>query len=355
MTTITDATVRRLAELRPGCPVLSLYLDLDPSEFGTQVARASAIRSLLDDARREIERADADHAARAALRSDLERVERFFAGGEFSAKGTRGLAIFSGAPAGLFETIALGRPVETRVVVNDAPYVEPLLQAGDPRDWLVVLVNRRDARFFRGNAERLDEVGRLSDDVHRRHDQGGWSQANYERSIDNEVDQHVQRVAEDVGRRFRRAPFERLLVGGPEELVPRLEARLSGPVRERAAGRVDVDVPNASPDQVRAAAAPRFEADERRREREALDRLAQGVGSGPEGAGRAVAGLEAVLDALEQRRVEILLYDEGYAPPGKHVLEAAVEAALAQAAQVLPVRHHPDLGPLGGIGAVLRF
>jgi hypothetical protein len=32
-----------------------------------------------------------------------------------------------------------------------------------------------------------------------------------------------------------------------------------------------------------------------------------------------------------------------------------VEAALAQDAAVMVVRHHPDLGPLGGIGALLRF
>jgi hypothetical protein len=38
-----------------------------------------------------------------------------------------------------------------------------------------------------------------------------------------------------------------------------------------------------------------------------------------------------------------------------HLREAAVEAALAQDAEVLSVRHHPDLGPLKGIAALLRF
>jgi hypothetical protein len=32
-----------------------------------------------------------------------------------------------------------------------------------------------------------------------------------------------------------------------------------------------------------------------------------------------------------------------------------VERALEQSAEVLVVRRHPDLGPIGGIGAVLRF
>ena len=35
--------------------------------------------------------------------------------------------------------------------------------------------------------------------------------------------------------------------------------------------------------------------------------------------------------------------------------EAAIEAALAQDAEVTIVHHYPDLGPLQGIGALLRF
>ena len=38
-----------------------------------------------------------------------------------------------------------------------------------------------------------------------------------------------------------------------------------------------------------------------------------------------------------------------------HLREAAIEAALGQGAEVMIVRHHPDLGPLQGIGALLRF
>ena len=39
----------------------------------------------------------------------------------------------------------------------------------------------------------------------------------------------------------------------------------------------------------------------------------------------------------------------------EHLREAAVEAALGQGAEVMVVRHYPDLGPLQGIGALLRF
>ena len=45
--------LRQLAELRLDRPlVLSLYLNLDPSEFATPPARKTAVRSLLDEAER---------------------------------------------------------------------------------------------------------------------------------------------------------------------------------------------------------------------------------------------------------------------------------------------------------------
>ncbi len=47
--------LRQLAELRLERPVvLSLYLNLDPSEFATPPARKTAIRSLVDDAERRL-------------------------------------------------------------------------------------------------------------------------------------------------------------------------------------------------------------------------------------------------------------------------------------------------------------
>lgn len=81
---------------------------------------------------------------------------------------------------------------------------------------------------------------------------------------------------------------------------------MSNPARERAAGHIEIEVRAAVADDVRRAATPVFEEDELRREHELLDRLAARLARG-EGA---VAGLDDVRDALVQRRVEALLYDE---------------------------------------------
>jgi hypothetical protein len=41
--------------------------------------------------------------------------------------------------------------------------------------------------------------------------------------------------------------------------------------------------------------------------------------------------------------------------PVEDMVERAIEKAIEQSAEVVGVRHHEDLGPLGGIGAVLRY
>src|SRR6266516_1056036 len=96
MNDLDHARLRRLAALRPDAArVLSIYVDLDPAQFGTQPARASQIGSLLDEADRRARETELNHAARVALRADGERVRELLRGNGFSAKGAHGLAIFA--------------------------------------------------------------------------------------------------------------------------------------------------------------------------------------------------------------------------------------------------------------------
>ena len=57
--TLTPTRLRRLAELAPEHGrVLSVYLNLDPAEFATPPARATAISSLMNEAQHKVEEAD---------------------------------------------------------------------------------------------------------------------------------------------------------------------------------------------------------------------------------------------------------------------------------------------------------
>jgi peptide chain release factor subunit 1 len=398
--TTTTQTAQRLIELTPEHRVVSVYVDLDPERFATPSARRTEIRSLIDSASRQADRDESlSHEEKVALREDIARIDEYLV--DPPTEGARSLAIFCSGRDRLFEVIRLARPATAAAVIGRRPHVGPLVTTAGHRRWMVALVNRTVARFFVGEGGRLAEQAHLDSDVHGQHDQGGLSQPRYERSVEKEVDDHMRQVAERIKQSFRRQQFDRYALGGPGEAVARLEGMLDG--ADVRAGlveqRVEVDVQNSNDDQVSAAATAVMEEDERRREREALDRMAAGVGRGSrvggaqsesEAGGRGAGGPEQTLEALNERRVGSLLLatmgtsdavqtgfereggrcpecglltvatDGGCPADGTRLervplREAAIEAATVQDADVVLVSRYPDLGPFEGIGAVLRF
>jgi hypothetical protein len=366
--------LRRLAELRLDRPVvLSLYLNLDPSEFATPPARKTSVRSLLDEAERRLrERNGLSHDDKVALQASLERASNFLEN-NLPSDGAHGVAVFASELTGLFEALKLPRSVPNRVAIGHTPLVGPLARLARRERWCVTLVNRRDARIFRGSPDGLREVQHIHDDVSGQHDQGGWSQARYQRSIDKEKDDHLKDTCDALMRHFKRQPFERLIVGGPREVVVDFESKLHHYLQERLAGRIEVDVERSGADQVLAAARPLIDELEHQRERDALERLGE----------RGVAALDNLLPPLNERRVELLILDEQFggvtgvqclecgwlgtegercpADGGELVeledlTEAMIELAVQQSAELLAVRHErAALEGHGGAAALLRF
>jgi peptide chain release factor subunit 1 len=369
--------LRRLAEVRLDRPVvLSLYLDLDPAQFATPPARATAVRSLLDEAERKLrERDNLPHQDRVDLQSSLDRAAAVLER-DLPTDGAQAVAVFASKPSDLFEVIALPRPVPSRVAIARSPLVGPLARLERRERWCVALVSRRDARIFRGSPESLREIEQIHDVVFGQHDQGGWSQARYQRGIEKEKDDHLRNTAEALMKHFKRRPFQRLILGGPREVVADFESKLHGYLKERLAGRIEVDVDTATPDRVLQKARPLLEELEEEREASALDRLGEG--------GRAALALDEVLRALNERRVECLLLDERFSARGTNcpecgwvgpegertcpvdgreleqledLTEAAIELTLQQSAEILAVRRRREEleERAGGVAALLRF
>jgi peptide chain release factor subunit 1 len=369
--------LRRLVEIRLDRPVvLSLYLDLDPTQFATPRARATAVRSLVDEAERRIRQRDGlSHTDRVGLEASLERAAALLER-DLPTEGVHGVAVFASQPEDLFIVLRLPRSVRNRVAIGRSPLVGPLARLERHERWCIALVSRRDARIFRGSPDGLREIEQIHDLVFGQHDQGGWSQARYQRGIEKEKDDHLRNTAEALMRHFKRRPFERLIVGGPREVVADFESKLHGYLSERLAGRIEVDVAASTPEQVLAAVQPCFEELEDEREAAALERLGE--------AGRAATGLDEVLRALNERRVETLILDEQFSAPGTScpecgwlgpdgvrmcpvdggelarlddLTEAAIELSLQQSAEILAVRRRSDelAERAGGVAALLRF
>jgi hypothetical protein len=366
--------LRSLAELRLDRPVvLSLYLNLDPSQFATPPARKTAVRSLVDEAERRLREGNGlSHDDKKALQASLQRAASFLEN-DLPSDGAHGVALFASESTDLFEAMKLPRSVPNRVAIGRSPLVGPLARLARRERWCVALVNRRNARILRGSPDGLREVEQIHDDVSGQHDQGGWSQARYQRGIEKEKDDHLRDTGEALMRHFKRQPFEKLIVGGPREVVTDFEQKLHHYLRDRLAGRIEVDVERSNADQVLDAARPLIEKLEHSREREALEKLGE----------RGACGLDDVLPPLNERRVELLILDEqfggvtgvqclvcgwlgleGETCPADgsplvqldDLTEAMIELSVQQSADLLAVHYERStLEAHGGAAALLRF
>src|SRR5947199_907764 len=234
--------VRRLADVAPDGKVLSVYLSLDPSEFASGTARQSQINSVLGDALSQIEKIETEE--RKTLRDDVELVRRFLMTEAEWAKDAAGIAVFCSSPRGLFDAVKLAEAVGTSAFLEDAPHVLPMAGVVEPSrsdEWCVALINRRATRIFLGSPSKLRELEPLEDDVPGQHDQGGWSQARYERSIEEDVEDHLKRSCGRLLDLHTKGRFARLVIGATQDLWPRIAGRLHPYIAEELVARIDVD------------------------------------------------------------------------------------------------------------------
>jgi peptide chain release factor subunit 1 len=376
MTPLDRGLVRGLAAWNPGpAPVTTLYLDTDGRRYPRRSAYLTRAEDLLRSVRERAEGLDRpgfDSACR-----DAARI-RTFLRDEFDRRGTRGVAVFSSSSADLFRAVPLPQPVRDRASLGPRPNVVPLEALVELAEtFCVAVVDREKARILLTTLGEVEELPDILDDVPGQHDQGGWAQRRLQRHIEDHVLRHVKRVADALLRFQKDRRFDRLLLAGPEEVVAELERDLHDYVRRAVAGRLSVSM-SAPPSEVLERVMA-FELElERRREREAVERV---VGEVDGGTGRAVAGLTETVDALERGRVETLVVFSDLrargvrcpscghvavdgerceacgsaTEPAPDLVEEAVEMALRQRCRVETVADGGGLERLGGIGALLRF
>src|SRR5205823_3714854 len=129
---------------------------------------------------------------------------------------TRGVAVFSSSGAGLWEEVRLPRPVMDRADLAERPHLVPLEAMAEVYEcFCTVLVDREKARLFLSRMGRIREQSEVLDEVPNRHDQGGWSQARFQRHVDDHVVRHLKHVGELLFRLFEREGFDHLILAAP--------------------------------------------------------------------------------------------------------------------------------------------
>ena len=378
---LTDQVLQTLSEVEADEPVVvSLFFNLDPTTFAAPPARESQINSLMSDLDALIDDEGISRDARQSLEVDRERIESFLRD-DPDVAGAGALAVYASHALDTFTAVKLPDPIDSAVAIDQWPLLEPVVGLQDQRDWCVLLVTRESARIFRGGPTSLREINDIHTDVKNQHSKGGWSQARYERGVEQEVEWHLERATDLLMRQFKRRPFAHLVIGANNEsLRPAITNETHPYLSERIRGWIDVDERLASPEEVLEAVRGVMDEHLAQAERELFERFTQELAT----EGRAVEGVDEVLAALVERKVETLVVRENAEAAGvkcvtcgwvggeglercpvdattldsiDNIIEPAIQAAIQQAAEVHLVRESYGAEPpfSAPVAAVLRY
>jgi peptide chain release factor subunit 1 len=373
---VTWSLLRELAGFRAekGCAI-SLCLNLDPSDVPTAGDAQTRMNAMLHAADKT-DRTDLTHEQRFALKSDFERIRNWF-DDDFDRDGSRGLAVFAAGLDNFWRTVPLPQAVRDSAKVGRDFYLSPLVPLVSRGDGTIVaVVGREQGQLYRLRAGRLEEIAEHYDETPGQHDQGGWSQSRYQRHIEKLVHEHVKGVAEELDRSKRQLQSPKIVLVCSEEIRSEFIDALSAEVRASLAGWTPVQA-QAGPAEILQAVTPVLEEAETKDEAEVIERWREEAGRNA----RAASGWEQTLEASSDARVELLLFAQGTDRPAFRCsacgraavadgscpldgtrleptdsgLDLAVHQTLAHGGAVWAIRHHDDLGPVEGIGALLRF
>lgn len=375
--TLTEQLDRLAAfEVAP-YPVVSLYLNTQPGSTGKDQFQTFVRKEFAARSRTYPE----NSPERESLDKDLERISRYL---ETELQpSANGVAIFACSAGELFEALQLTAPIEQHsLYISDVPHLYPLarVESQYPR-YAAVLADTNSARILVVATGEIVAERELKGVKTRRTSQGGWSQARFQRHIENFHLQHAKEVVDALDRIVQQESIDQVVLSGDEVITPLLREQMPKHLLEKVVEHVRLETGAAADEVLRATS----EAVRRIDQLSDVDAVETAVGAYRAG-GLGVVGPEETLEALVNGQVEELLINAnvrdleslGSAANDVGVQEPAVEVAAAgEAAEQDPkvvrladeliakakqtsarVRFIEDtslLAPYGGVAALLRF
>ncbi|WP_326641405.1 hypothetical protein OG884_01695 [Streptosporangium sp. NBC_01755] len=338
---ITKGTVDRLIRFDSGgLPVLSMYVAV--GHDGLDAVR-TRLNSLITQIRPLTEDPSLDRRARLSLRQDIERIE----GTPDLGRGTIGaVAVFACGEGGLFEVVLLPRKVRDQVVVDQTPYVRPMLAVLDEyHRCCVLVVNKESARAWELYQTEMREIGEVRGRTLRKPDYAGWAglaEYRVRNKADDLTKRHYRQTVSLLDEIFRAEGHDLLIIGGYHDEVTVFLDFLPQQLRPKVAGVFNVDMGKvATPEEIRESA-ERIVADY---EREEERRLVQQVFERAAVGGNAAIGVDECLWGGTTAAIDTLLIQDGAEVPGVICDESGW---LARSGQTCPLcggatRQVPDV------------
>ena len=343
----------RLASFEPSpFPVVSLYLDMRSNERGRDRFEPFLRKELAE----RLQTFPAAGPERESLDRDTERIRAYVGDIDPSANG---LALFACSAGDLFEAMPLSAPItDHRLYIADRPHLYPLAHVIDayPRA-AFVLANTNSARIFVAAANTIEKVEKVENPKSKRHKVGGWSQARFQRHVDNFRQQHAKEVVDILTRVVRDERIGSIVVAGDEVVVPLLREHLPKDIAEKLIDVVKLDV-RAPEHEVLEVLGETLRKKDAESDRETVERLFNEY----RGDGLAVTGVKATRRALETGQVDQIVItgapetiDAGARGDEEKVAEEMIAKARQTAASIRFIEDPALLQAVGGVGAFLRF
>ncbi len=382
MATLTEQ-LDRLAQWEPApYPVVSLYLNTQPGQTGRDQYQ-SFVRTELKARSRTYPEGSPE---RDSLDRDMERIATYL--GNDLQPSANGAAIFACSAGELFETVELSAPIsEHWLYIGDTPHLYPLarVESQYPR-YAAVVAHTNASRIFVFAAAELVTQQNVQGTKTRRTSQGGWSQARFQRHIENYHQQHIKEVIEALDRIVQQEGIEQVFFAGDDVVLPLFREQLPKHLADKVADhlRLEAHAPVADVLSVTLDAVNRLN---EQSDREKVDAAIGGYRSG----GLGTVGPERTLDALVKGQVDELLIaaslgglqpaiagaseaasvDEtiltpvvqteaggeaaGADPRVVRLAEELVRRAKSTGARVTFIEDPQQLEEFGGVAALLRF
>ncbi len=248
-----------------------------------------------------------------------------------------------------------GATLENEVAVGATPALFQLAKLlGDYETAVVAVVDTNTARFFVTNYGKLKETDAPDDPnthLYNKTSGGGWSQARFQRIVENKRDEFSKEVVKDLETLIEKVGAKNLIIAGDEIAMTLLQNNLSPQSKEILYSeilRIDKKTPRLEiKEDVRGILAE-IEKDN------AKTKIEQLIGA-MRGGGLAVAGINATKQALKNGQVEILLLD-----PQSEILDSdtrneMIRLAETSGASVEMIEDNEKFAAMQGIGGLLRY
>jgi peptide chain release factor subunit 1 len=274
---------------------------------------------------------------REMLERDMERITSYL---ESVRPSANGVAIFACDAGELFEAVQLDAPVEDHwLYVGDQPHLYPLarLVSQYPR-YAVVLADTNRTRILvvaHGGVSRDTPIEGVKT---RRTTQGGWSQARYQRHVENYHLHHVKDVVESLEKIVAREGIEQIVISGDPVVIPLLREQMPKALAAKVVDEISL-ASDAAQAQVISATLEALKEADAQTDREKVEAAVGGYRSG----GLGVVGPDATLLAMTNGQVDELLIAATLANIKGLKGTAAAEMAIANDAAIAEPAVEPSM------------